>query len=426
MTVRVGVTARFQGLSAAPNVSANPDSGEYELLAYNVSAGIGYVFRAGVPTAARPPGTPLTFLPPYLLLGRSFLAERCWIIFLSALTCVIAAWLGTQLANPLVGNLAGVWLAVYPGHFYYTMHFLSEPVYGFWLSLSVALTVCALRRNAIWADVSAGLLWGMAVLTRVELLVAMPLVWIAYIVAHRATKRLVLKHLTVQTLIVGALVSIWVLRNLLMIGVPSLSTQRGVAFWGAHNAITFTDPHYGGSWLEYFSLPSVKATEPLRGSEGDRDRQAWNYGVAAVQHNLRHVPRLEILKLRRLLSPFFETSNRAALWALAIGWLITAPFVLLGVWRIVARSRADWLLWTPVLLPILSTVVMCEIFYGGARFRDAVSPLFVVVAAYGIVGRGAAARMARVRAPRNIHRSTSSTRARRGESISAAPWESAQ
>jgi 4-amino-4-deoxy-L-arabinose transferase-like glycosyltransferase len=386
-TIRVAVSARFQGLSTPPNVSANPDSREYELIAYNLSFGHGYAFHSGVPTAARPPGTSLTFVLPYLVFGRSFFAERCWIIFLSALTCVITAWLATQLATPMVGNLAGVWLAVYPGHFYYAMHFLSEPVYRFWLSLSVAFTVYAFRRKAIWWDICAGLSWSIAVLTRVELLVAVPIVWLGFVATERATKSRALEHITVQSLVVCALVSVWVLRNLFVIGVPSLSTQRGVAFWGAHNAIAFTDPQYGGSWLEYFSIPSVKAVEPLRGSEADRDRQAWNYGLAAVTKNIRQVPRLEVLKLRRLLSPSFETSNRAAFWALAVGWLVTAPFVLWGICRIVAQPRTQWSMWAPVLLPILSTVVMCEIFYGAPRFRDAVSPLFVIIAAYGIMGR---------------------------------------
>ena len=70
LVIRLGSTATLQG-SCTSQIEAASDQFDYELLTYNLSAGDGYGFTRGVPTASRPPGTPLTFLPPYLLFGRS-------------------------------------------------------------------------------------------------------------------------------------------------------------------------------------------------------------------------------------------------------------------------------------------------------------------------------------------------------------------
>ena len=56
LAVRVGVTSRFQGLAAPPNVPAFPDQREYEAVAYHLATGHGYSLHPPEPTAARPPG----------------------------------------------------------------------------------------------------------------------------------------------------------------------------------------------------------------------------------------------------------------------------------------------------------------------------------------------------------------------------------
>ena len=379
--LRLGLTATLQGLAAPPKVEANPDQREYELIAYNLSAGNGYGFTRGKPTAARPPGTPLTFLPPYLLFGRSYLAERSWIILLSSATCLLVAWLGTLYGGPRLGLVAAAWLALYPGHFYYSMHFLSETVYGFWLALACGLCLYSIRTGRRWADIGAGLAWAFAILTRVELILLVPIAWALLRLASAPTRGQAVRHLAVHTTLVLVVVSIWVGRNIVVMGVPSLSTQRGFAFWGAHNTITMSDPAYAGSWVSIFE--QVRDTQPLNGTEVERDRQAWNNGVAAVHENLPRLPYLTVMKLWRLISPFFETSNRIALWAVALGWIVTAPFLLYGVWLIVRDWSANSWVWMVLLAPMMATIAMAAVFYGSARFRDALSPLFVVIAASG-------------------------------------------
>jgi 4-amino-4-deoxy-L-arabinose transferase-like glycosyltransferase len=379
LAIRLGVTANFVGLGAPPDVEANYDSTEYELLAYNLATGEGYAFSPGVPSAARPPGTALTLLLPYTVFGRSYLAAHVWIVLLSAFTCLIAAWVGAQVADRAVGWVAGAWLALYPGHWYYSMHFLSEPVFGFWLALAVALFMVAVRRGHPWAIAGGGIAWAMAILTRVEQVLTIPIAWALFLFASPATKRLLRRSLVIETGIVLALLSVWVGRNAVVMGAPSLSLLRGYALWGAHNEETFTDSRSSGSWVAMFNEPGVV----LGDTELERDRQAWAYGMTALRSHLRDVPRLLVMKLWRFVSPFFDTPNRLAMWVLAGGWIFTAPFVVAGLVRLARAPRNERPGWTVLLVPILATIAMCLVFYGSPRFRDAVAPLFVVIAARG-------------------------------------------
>src|SRR5262245_21807824 len=250
--VRVGLTARFQGLSSPPNLSANPDAGEYELITYNLSVGGGYGFRAGVPTTSRPPGTSLTLLPAYLIFGRSYLAAHWLVILLWSVTCLIVGWLATQYGGRHVGLLAALWLALYPGHAYYSMHFLSETVYGFWIALACALSFRSLARASPAAAITAGVAWGFTILTRVEMVTVIPLAWALLLVSGRDLKRRAFPILAAQTTVATVVVALWILRNVAVVGVPILSTQRGFAFWWAHNNVTFSDPTYAGSWLPIY------------------------------------------------------------------------------------------------------------------------------------------------------------------------------
>ncbi len=381
LVIRAGITARFQGLSSPPNASANPDALEYELIAYNLANGDGYGFRPGVPTASRPPGIPLALVVPYLLTGRSFLAAHWWIILISSATCLVVAWLGTLCGGRCLGLVAAGWLALYPGHFYYSMHFLSEPVYGFWLALACGLSIWAFRRHRYGGDAAAGVAWAFAILTRVEMIMVIPIAWVLLTAVSRQARRPVYRHAAVQTAVALAIVSLWAGRNFVSMGAPSLSTQRGYAFWGSHNRLTMSDPRYIGSWVTVVEMD--RATHPLTGADVERDRQAFEYGVATVRENLSRMPFVTVMKIWRFASPFFETPNRAALLALALGWIVTAPFVVYGLWVAFAGGAQDRLLWSVPLAPMLATVGMSAIFYGSHRFRDALAPLFVLFAAYG-------------------------------------------
>ncbi len=384
LTARLGLTHRFVGLDAPPDANANSDQVDYEVLAFHLVTGQGYAINPGQPTASRTPGTSFTLAPIYAAIGRSFTAGRVWFCVLSALTCVLAVWLGSLGFNRGVGLLAGLGLALYPGHAYNAMHFVSETPFGFWMMLALVATAVAWQRRQDSAakrytcDTLAGVCWAMAIYTRPQLMLAVPFAGGLALIACVIRDREPLKHVAVQVVVLSLVLSPWVIRNAVVMGKPTISTITGYGLWGSHNELTFSDPTHRGGWVKASVL--IDADHPLTGDEVERNDQATRYGVAAIRAHVQQMPALIAAKLWRLVTPIKDTDNRLVRIAFAAGWIVVAPLFLLGT--VVGLKRSATVTWL-LALPVLATLASTVIFYGSVRFRDAVAPAFMVLAAAG-------------------------------------------
>lgn len=368
------LSAHFQGLDAPPKSEANPDQVEYELFAYQLSHGRGYTWPSGEITACRPPGTSFTLLPVYFLFGRSFAIGRIWFCFLAALTCLATGWLTWQISGSAAATAATACLACYPGHFYYSMHFLSEIPFGLWLVLACVFTLKSTRSLKTLHSLLAGGFWGLAVLTRPQIILVFPitLIYLAASRNHLRTRNM--KLFALQLLSAALVITPWVARNATAIGKPALCTiVGGYTFWGAHNDIVVNNPQLCGSWITASRL--VDAAHPLLGGETEREAAAWRYGREFITAHPRNLPRLFAMKLVRVFSPFSETSNKVVRLCFAIGWLLTAPLLAIGILIVKRRDPVATIL---LLVPCLATIATALIFYGSDRFRDGVSPVWMV------------------------------------------------
>jgi 4-amino-4-deoxy-L-arabinose transferase-like glycosyltransferase len=350
--------------------------------AFNLSNGRGYSTPAGQLTAHRPPGTSLSLLPVYVIFGRSFFWGRLWLCFLSAATCLAVAWLGRVCYGPVVSVLAAAWCAVYPGHFYYAQHYVSEVPFGLWITLACGFTVRAFssEKNFATADIAAACCWALAILTRPQAILAVPVAWLCVLLFSSLKKRRQMVHLTAQTCLLIIFIAPWVVRNSAVLGKPTLSTVGGYTFWGAHNDVVFRNPQLQGSWIPTSGL--VDTGHALRGDEIDKETVAWRYGFESIVQNLDQMPHLIIMKLWRTISPIVDTPNTAVRIAFGVGWLMTVPFVLGGVVLAVRDKRITTLV---LLTPLIVTLVTTIIFYGSDRFRDSIAPIFLVLAAQAAV-----------------------------------------
>ena len=381
LALRVGVTSHFVGLSSPPDFDANPDQIDYEMFAYQMSIGKGYSLETGEPTARRAPGTSLILLPVYKVFGHSFAAGRLWMCLLSALTCLIVGWIGKACFGPVTGLIAAAWLAVYPGHFYYTMHFVSETPYGFWLAAGLALTIVAVRKPSLGANIAAGVCWAMAVLTRPPIIFALPVALLLALLTGPKEVRLTnLKRWAIQACVIIAVMSPWVARNAVVMGKPTLVTISGLGFWGSNNALVLQDASLRGGWVKHSRLS--KELRLLRGSEIEKDATAWRYGLEFVQGHLPQMPALIMAKLYRLVWPFSDTPNLAVRWAFALAWMTLAPFLVIGLVQGVRRAPGLSLV---LMLPLAAIFITAVIYYGSDRFRDSCASAFIVFAALGLV-----------------------------------------
>ena len=381
LTIRVGATAVFVGLSAAPRASTSPDQMEYEELAASLASGKGYTWSDGRPTAARPPGTPMALAAAYLVAGRSWLAGRVWFALLSAVTCLLLVVSMRSTLGPAGAVLAGLAMAVYPGHWYHSMHFLSEVPYSLCIGAFLACLVHLVRRPSPMLALTAGVVLGAAALVRPNAVVMLPMAGLLLVACDRRRFRAV--ALTAAMALTTALVTVpWLVRNQRVMGVATFSTVGGWTFWGAHNARVLGDPDLAGRWVSDATLTDAEHPLPGPTHEVLRSQMAWRYGQAFVREHLADMPYLVAMKIYRLLSPFTVTENRPVYWAFAIGWALTAPVMLLGLWR---WWRHDPATAGAALVPMAGAVLAAAMFYGSVRFRDAVAPaIFACVGAVAI------------------------------------------
>ena len=379
-SVRLSLTAVFVGLSAPPKGDANPDQLDYELFAYHLSTGDGFVLEPGQPSSCRPPGTPFLLVPVYSMFGRSYLAGRVWFCLLSAACCPVVGWIGHRLAGPRTGLLAAGWLSVYPGHAYYAVHFLSETPTTLLTALAVALQIAGLRRPAGWLDLLVGLVWGLVILVRPNLAAAAGLAVLITLVAGtigwlpRIWKATLI--VTTAMLVVGP----WLARNAVVMGKPGICTiVGGYTFWGAYNPRVADDPDLKGLWVATSTI--VDEEHPLSGTEVEREAMAWEYGQAFIRAHPEKLFAMKLHALLRVVWAYQEAGNRTADLAFRAGWIVSLPFVALGLLRLARRVPLETL---HLLTPIAAVVATSVVFYGCSRFRDGAAPVLIVFAAAGV------------------------------------------
>jgi len=381
LALRVAMTSVFVGLGSPPKGEAGGlDVIDYEGFAWRMVDGQGYVLPSGVATARRSPGTSFSLVPIYFLFGHSYLAAHLWFCLLSSLTCGATIWLAGMATSREAAVLAGLWLAMYPGHAYMSMHFFSEVPFALALVLACATTCRLFQRGGLLCAIVAGALWGAASLIRPNTLAVLPvgLVWFALLPSCRTVANF--RRLAIVVAVAAITVLPWVLRNAVVMGKPTIATVvGGYTFWGANNELVLSDPELRGLWV--FG-PSLVDEHPLVGDEVARESMAWRYGLYFIRTHLDDMPGLIAARLRRLVSPFEATANRPVYYSFGVAWLLTSPFVAYGM-ILVSRDRR--LAAVVLLTPILSTIATAVVFYGSIRFRDSVAPLLLVFAATALV-----------------------------------------
>jgi hypothetical protein len=114
------------------------------------------------------PGYPLFLALNYAVFGRSWPLARLVQAGLGAATCLLVYRLGTKMFSERVGLIAGILLAVYPGHAFFAWRIMPEPLY------ILLLTWCLLLALSLAADPQPFRAFGVGIVVGVTQLVARP------------------------------------------------------------------------------------------------------------------------------------------------------------------------------------------------------------------------------------------------------------
>lgn len=401
----------YTWLAAGPDAAPGSDTASYDTVAWNLAQGAGFSLGEGTsayPTAFVPPVVPWLTSIVYRFAGHQYFAALVLQCVLGALVPVLLSALAGLLFGSPVARVSA-WLAAFdPLLVFFSGYLLTETTFTVTLLLALLATVHWVRTPRRGRSLGAGMLWGIAALTRPTALL-LPLVLAAWAwvpigltVQPRERMRQILLLLLGTVLVVAP----WTLRNAaaLKAFVP-VTTGAGRALLDSNNQRVWNDPALRGNALTVYSIEPY-ASE-LRGhSEPETDRRAQAMAIGFLREHASQWPAAAAAKVVRLWrlgaeggttgswqregSPFtrlLDTVDPLVLWSV--------PVFLLALGGIVDTLRGPRRWFQSVgLIPVAYTTLLAAVFWGALRVRVPVQPLVLLYAAAGIE---AAHRMWRLR-----------------------------
>ena len=394
LALRLGMGV-YLGFNSPPDGGAcGADTVEFERMAWSAAQGGALsIYPGGQPTAFRAPGYPLMLTGLYRLFGRTYFINRLVLSLVGAATCVLVYVLCLRLGlSRATANVGAFLTAMLPLQVYWCGHFMSEPLAAFF---NVAGCVVLLgRRSQVKGDktkaggpFAAGILFGMAALTRPAAILVPPLLAGLWAMNRRVTWRQTATRTALLVLGMAIVIAPWSIRNRVALGRWSLiATNGGSTFWGANNEVVAAPGRQWGGWVST-NVHHERKEREVRSlqNEVDRDRKEWEIGREYVIQNPGKVPVLLLGKFIRLLTPFPQSANRIYVIAAAIGQMFLLPAFLAGLILILRDPDARWR-FTPINTQLLVLLVTTAVFYGSERFRAPYEPLMAVYAAVAVAG----------------------------------------
>lgn len=389
LAVRVGVVL-------VTDLPLSDDPADYHRLATSVAAGDGFgatqLAAGGGPTAFRSPLYPFVLGLVYDVFGVSVTAARLVQAATGTLTVALIGLLALRLFGRRVGVMALAVAAVYPPLVLAGSSLITE---SFALPLLLGAVLLALehrRRGGIGWAVAAGVVVGLAALTRENYLVLLlPLALLVWDAGARWSRR----ALAAPALLVCAAVAVvapWTIRNAVeMDGFIPVSTVDGFIWAGVYNEVADSDTaRFPAAWLPPSAVPSLRSLfdDPSLDEDG-LSRELRHRAVDYIEEHPAYVAEVVVRNTIRLLDlsgrdhahvvgDSLGYSHRVTDLGL-VGWYLAAPLALVGLFLAPLR-RTPWQVWTIPVLFVAVTVVAL----GTYRYRAPLEPFVVVLASYTI------------------------------------------
>lgn len=374
------------------------DSETYHLLAETIADGRGYVrprsLNEGViiPTAEFPPVYPLLLAALTSIGFEQVTWHRLFGAALGTAAIVVVAFLARRVASDRAGVIAAVVAALYP------LFIITDGTVGpeSLAVLSVAtLVLWSFRLTRITHFFAAGLVAGLAILVRSELMLVLVAIILPVAWKHWA------RRYAVGALLIGvaAVLGPWTIRNAASLGEPVVLTNNfGTLVSGAN-----CDRVYSGDQIGLWRLdcvPDIFGNDEIVWA-GEQRR----VGLTYMRENVGSLPKVAAVRVARTFGVYdpmdqitYESLERFAFASpeasagarrLRVGWAVYIGVAAFAVAGIVLQRRRRKPLW-PLLIPLLGAALVAAAGYGNQRFRLPAEPMLVVlaaVAADALIGR---------------------------------------
>jgi len=356
-----------------PIISANPyhgDALDYDAIARNVIAGRGFTIDDVHPTAYRAPVYPLLLSLFYAVSDHSLLFVRLIQAGLGVGVVYLTWLLGRDLFTQAVGALAALIVAIHPLLIYFGVYLWTETLYTILITAVAYGLLRGLQAGRLRWIALAGMLFGLAALTRPQALVQAPLMLLVVLIYFRqrgpARRLLAALILALTTL---APIAPWTVRNLAAFHeLILIDTHGGYTLYGSY------DPAAGGAFVDR-PLPGGQDWNAL--SETERDEVYYGAAIAWIEQNPGAALSLIPARLWRASSPTTIVVGELNGWWTPYAHAIYLLFQGLAAAGLVIgfrRNRLSVVLW----LAILNTLLVTALFYGTMRLSLPMLPSLAV------------------------------------------------
>jgi hypothetical protein len=337
-----------------------------------------------IPTASHGPLTAFVFVPLDLIGINALHAQQLIMAGIGALTVMILAQLASRWGHR-AGVLAGWFGALYPGLWVFDAKVMSEPLEQFLFAVTLVLAYRLADRftwsRAIWL----GLLIGLDVLTRSELLLLVPLLLapICFRAFRANSRRAVIARGGAALGTTLLVLAPWVGYCLTSFAHPEvLSTGLGVGLLQDNNPIVYQGPKLG-SWSGWPPHTAFGI------DESDLDQISRQLGLRYAEAHIGRIPAVALARLGRvwfLYRPFgsagLVASERQSVDA-TLAWIWSfyggLGFAALGVLALRKRKVLVY----PLLAPVAMVTIVAVGEAGVLRFRASFEVAFVVLVGIG-------------------------------------------
>jgi 4-amino-4-deoxy-L-arabinose transferase-like glycosyltransferase len=382
--------------TVAGHYRLDSDAVFYRLGGLELARGSGYVAGFAAIIAKKPPATAL--FPPgfvtYLgmaawLFGRSRLVSQLAVCAAGTATVVCVGLVGRRIAGERVGIIAAAIAAVSPSLLVADGALMSETLFTLLVVLGIlaAYRVVAHPSGTRWGVLA--FIIGLAALTRGEGLLLVPLIFVPLARIGGWGSARTIGLMTFAAVVVLAVLAPWTARNSITFHhfVP-ISDNSGTMLRGANCRTTYTGERIG-SW-SYFCLAAAQVkssrNEAVEGSQLRRE------GLDYARNHADRLPAVIAARLGRTfgfyrpLQGISDGTLEGRPYGMALaGWitfLILVPLAIRGSVMLV-RNHV-------VIAPLMSAVALVAITsvltYGNPRFRSALEPIVVILAAVALTG----------------------------------------
>jgi 4-amino-4-deoxy-L-arabinose transferase-like glycosyltransferase len=300
-------------------------------------------------------------------------------------TTVIIYFVTREIFGARTGLLSAAILTVYPFSIYLTISIAAEPLFMFFLSMFILLTIYAIRSQQLRYYCAAGILLGLATMTRAATQF-MPLIFPMMILPfHRIGKGVLLKY-TVFCLCFASVILPWAVRNYVVLqDVIPVATGGGEVFLGGSSEKFFTIDERNKAMPVYLeSLRARGIVGPPKGSKpSENARFLTRAGIENYKRRLQEEPLSFILfflsKLGRLWYSTESGRNQGLILATNSFIYVFALAGLVLAWT--NQRRMAWVL----VCTLVYFVALHSLSVGLYRYMIPAMPYVVGFSAFGIV-----------------------------------------